>query len=322
MAGASEFLRLSESAHLPSHLRGGVIAIGNFDGVHCGHRAVLDEALAAAGQTGKPAIVFTFEPHPRSLFKPEAPLFRLSSAAQKAAAFAALGFSAVIEQDFTPAFAALSAEDFVRRILIGDLAAACVVAGANFHFGHKRGGTPDFLRRAGQEYGFAVKLIPGQSDGGGALISSSRIRALLAEGNVAAAGRLLGHFYAVKGEIIHGQKLGRTLGFPTANMALPAANGLKYGIYAVYFRAKGRLYQGVASFGRRPTVEAAGRPLLETYLFDFSGDIYGEQAEVLFIGFLRGEEKFASIEALTAQMHKDAAAAKALLAQTPPPAEE
>lgn len=311
--GKRKFLRLKNSAELPAGLRGAVLAIGNFDGVHKGHQAVLQTALARARHSEKPALVFTFEPHPRALFKPDEPVYRLSNAGQKAVIFAAMGFDGVIEQEFSPAFAALSAAEFIREIIVKRCAAACLVAGANFHFGHKRQGTPDYLRQAGQDYGFAVELVSGQNDEKGLLISSSRIRAALARGDIAEANALLGRPYTVEAPIIHGEKLGRTLGFPTANMALPAETKLKFGIYAVYITVDTIRYKGVASFGRRPTVAANGKPLLETYIFDFSGDIYGKQAQVEFIRFLRGEEKFADMESLTAQMHKDALAARKAL---------
>ncbi|KAA6405707.1 bifunctional riboflavin kinase/FAD synthetase [Candidatus Tokpelaia sp.] len=314
MAGTHKFLRLRGSARLPVPLRGAVIAIGNFDGVHQGHKAVLQTALAEARKTGRPALVFTFEPHPKAFFKPEEPLYRLTTAAQKAAYFKAMGFDAVIEQPFTAAFAALSAGDFIQSVLQDRLAASAIIAGANFHFGYKRQGTPAFLQQAGRDSGFITVLVAGKKDKTGKFISSSRIRALLESGEIQEAEALLGHPYTVQGEIIRGRALGQQLGFPTANMALPAATKLRYGIYAVCFRTCGKSYQAVASFGRRPTIEAAGKPLLESFIFDFDRDIYGKQAEVLFVGFLRKEEKFAGIKELMAQMRKDVIAARAVLA--------
>jgi len=314
MAGKHKFLRLSDSAHLPVHLRGAVIAIGNFDGVHKGHQKVLQTALTQARKTGRPALVFTFEPHPRTFFKPEQPVYRLTTAAQKAAYFKIMGFDAVIEQPFTAAFATLSASDFIQSVLQDRLAAGAIIAGSNFHFGHKRQGTPAFLQQAGRDSGFITVLVAGKKDKTGKIISSSRIRTLLEAGEIREAEALLGHPYTVQGKIIRGHALGRQLGFPTANMALSAATKLRYGIYAVYFRLSGKSYQAVASFGRRPTIENAGKPLLESFIFDFDQDIYGKQTEVLFVGFLRGEEKFAGTKELIAQMHKDAIAAKAVLA--------
>lgn len=317
MAAPHRFLRLAGSAPLPARLRGAAVAIGNFDGVHLGHLDVLQTALREARQSGRPALAFTFEPHPRTVFNPQAPVYRLTDAEQKADYFRRLGFDGVIEQAFTADFARISAEDFVRSVLAEKLGASCIIAGVNFHFGHKRQGTPAFLRRAGRDFGFKTLLTDGHRSADGEIISSSRIRRLLENGAAAEANALLGHYYAARGEIIRGRALGRQLGFPTANMALPAETKLKFGIYAVYFRLGGRLYPGVASFGRRPTVETEGAPLLETFIFGFEQDIYGKRAEALFAGFLRGEEKFADTEALIAQMRRDAAAAKALLAVNP-----
>jgi len=319
MAGKHKFLRLRGSARLPAHLRGAVIAIGNFDGAHKGHAAVLQTALAQARKARRPALVFTFEPHPKALFKPAEPVYRLTAAAQKADHFRQMGFDGVIEQPFTAAFAALSAEEFVRSVLHDKMAAGCLVAGADFHFGHKRQGTPAFLQQAGRDLGFGVLLVAGEKDETGEIISSSRIRALLAAGKVQAANALLGRPYAVRGTIIRGRALGRRLGFPTANMALPAGTALKPGIYAVYMRLGDKFYPGAASFGRRPTVESNGALLLETFLFDFCQNLYGRTAEVLFIAFLRAEEKFSGTAGLIAQMHKDTAAAKAALAAAPRP---
>lgn len=310
-------MRLTNYAELPACLRGAVIAIGNFDGIHKGHKKVLQTALRQAQKTGKPAAVFTFEPHPRSFFNPRDPVYRLTNAAQKADFFKNMGFDAVIEQAFTAEFAALTAEDFIRVILCDSIAASGIIAGENFHFGSKRQGTPAFLRETGQKYGLTVLLTAGLKDNTGKLISSGRIRALLENGKIAQANRLLGHIYAVRGKIIHGQALGRQFGFPTANMALPAETKLHFGIYAVYFHLSGAIYRGAASFGRRPTVESAGAPLLETFIFDFDQNIYGKEAEVLFVNFLRGEKKFADTESLIAQMRKDAAQAKKLLTANP-----
>lgn len=311
--------RISSSALLPALLRGGVVAIGNFDGVHRGHQAVLDSALEQAQKLGVPALVLTFEPHPRSVFQPDVPLFRITTPEVRARLLAALGFDAVIEQHFDDAFACLEAEEFVVKILMQDLGVRHVVTGYDFHFGKDRRGDPDFLVAAGKEHGFGVSLIDAFCDEGSDVVSSSRIRTLLSDGDVTQAAGLLGYRYTVEAEISHGKKLGRTLGFPTANMALSQGNGLRHGIYAVRLRrADGSLHDGVASFGRRPTVTDNGEPLLETYLFDFSGDLYGEICQVSLFDFLRGEEKFDSLEALVARMEQDKAEARALLAGVTP----
>lgn len=315
----SAFQRLSGTDALPLDLRGCVVAIGNFDGVHRGHQAVLERALELAKQNGLPALVLTFEPHPRSFFKPDEPVERLTDAVEKAEILRLMGFDAVVEQPFTADFAALSAEDFVRNILVERLHATCVVTGYDFHFGKGRRGTPQFLEQAGELTGFSVSLVDAFSDEGGNLVSSTRVRSLLCAGDVAEAAGLLGYRYRVSGEVIHGQKLGRTLGFPTANMTIDDHVSLKHGIYAVRFRrADGTLHDGVASFGRRPTVTSDGKPLLETFVFDFADDLYGEVAEVSFFGYLRGEVKFNGLDPLIKQMKHDEEEARAVLAGTQP----
>jgi riboflavin kinase/FMN adenylyltransferase len=231
----------------------------------------------------------------------------------------AMGFAAVVEQPFDRAFSCLPAEDFVARILAADLGIAHVVTGYDFHFGKDRRGTPQFLIEAGKRLGFGVTRVDAFCDEGADAVSSSRIRTLLAGGEVAQAAGLLGYRYTVEAEISHGRKLGRTLGFPTANMALPEGTDLAHGIYAVRLRRQnGALHDGVASFGRRPTVTEDGAALLETFLFDFSGDLYGETACVSFFGFLRGEKKFDGLDVLTAQMKRDEAEARALLSGVAP----
>lgn len=313
------FLRLQSPADLPAHLRGAVVAIGNFDGVHRGHQAVLERALELAKEEGRPAVVLTFEPHPRSVFVPDQPVDRLTPAAEKAELMQALGFDAVVEQEFTRAFSQHTAEAFVQSILVDKLAASRVVTGFDFHFGKGRQGGPAFLMDAGERLGFHVTLVDAFRDEGGEIVSSSRVRTLLGEGDVAGAAALLGYRYMVESEVVPGQKLGRTLGFPTANMKLPPETHLKHGIYAVRFRrADGSLHDGVASFGRRPTVETDGLPLLETFLFDFNGDLYGETCTVSFFAYLRGEEKFDSLDALMVQIRRDEEEARAVLAGVQP----
>ncbi len=315
----SAIQRIEGSANLPALLRGGVVAIGNFDGVHRGHQAVLETALGIAREKGVPALVLTFEPHPRSVFRPEQAMFRLTPAPMKARLLGALGFDAVAEQEFTREFSGLSPDDFIRSVLMEGLGISHVVTGFDFHYGKNRGGTPQTLAEAGRNMGFGVTTVEAFSDEDGAVISSSRIRELLSGGEVAEAAGLLGYRYTVEAEVTGGKKLGRTLGFPTANMALVPEVALRHGIYAVRFRrADGTLHDGVASFGRRPTVDEDGAPLLETFLFDFSGDLYGETCAVSLFGFLRGEIKFDGLDALVAQMKRDEEEARALLSGVRP----
>lgn len=311
--------RFHELGGLPAALRGGVVAIGNFDGVHRGHRAVLGCALEGARALGAPALVLTFEPHPRVFFRPEEPLFRLTPAPLKARLLAELGVDAVVELPFDATLAATGPDAFVSGILQEGLAIRRAVTGYDFHFGRNRQGGPAFLMEAGRRHGFGVALVDAFCDEGGGTVSSTRIRQLLEAGEAAEAAGLLGYRFTVEADISHGHKLGRTLGFPTANMVLPAATGLRHGIYAVRLRrADGTLHDGVASFGRRPTVETDGRVLLETFLFDFSDDLYGETCTVSFFGFLRPELKFDGLEPLVAQMERDADEARALLSGVRP----
>ncbi len=313
------FHRNEKKEPLPLPLKGGVVAIGNFDGVHRGHRAVLDRALELARARNLPALVLTFEPHPRTVFKPDTPVFRLTPAPLKARLLEAEGFQSVIEYPFDREFSERSAEDFVKSVLVEWLGAAVVVTGFDFHFGKGREGGPAFLMQAGTRHGFDVTLVDAFRDEGAEVVSSSRIRDELASGDVAAAAGLLGYRFTVEAEVIGGQKLGRTLGYPTANMALPPEVELKPGIYAVRFRrADGTLYDGVASFGHRPTVTDDGAALLETYVFDFSGDLYGEVCSVSFFGHLRDELKFDGLDPLVVQMRRDEEEARALLSGVTP----
>jgi riboflavin kinase/FMN adenylyltransferase len=313
------FHRNEKKEPLPEALRGGVIAIGNFDGVHRGHRAVLDRALELAEARGVPALVLTFEPHPRSIFRPETPVFRLTPAPLKARILEAIGFRSVIEYPFDREFSQRSADEFVNSILVDWLGASAVVTGFDFHFGKGREGGPAFLMAAGKRHGFDVTLVDAFRDEGADVVSSSRIRSLLCEGDVAGAAGLLGYRFTVESEVIGGQKLGRTLGYPTANMALAPETELKAGIYAVRFRRPdGAIHDGVASFGYRPTVTENGAALLETYVFDFSGDLYGEICSVSFFGHLRDELKFDGLEPLVAQIRRDEEEARAMLSGVRP----
>ncbi|MGB7253483.1 MAG: bifunctional riboflavin kinase/FAD synthetase, partial [Xanthobacteraceae bacterium] len=286
-----------------------------FDGVHRGHKAVIAAAQQRAAGLGRPAAALTFEPHPRSFFHPGEPLFRLTDATTKLRLLAATGLDGAIVLTFDEALANLSAEDFVGRILVERFAVAGAAIGFNFHFGASRTGSPDFLVAEGKRHGFAVDIVPPLRDGGRP-VSSQPIREALAGGRLDAAAELLGYPWFLSGTVIHGDKRGRELGFPTANLKPDPSCGLRHGIYAVRAAVGGRRYDGVASFGRRPMFDA-GTVLLEIFLFDFSGDLYGADMDVAFIGFLRDEAKFASAEDLIRQMQEDARLARQVLGRTP-----
>jgi riboflavin kinase/FMN adenylyltransferase len=296
-------------------LDGAVVAIGNFDGVHRGHRAVIAAALARAKALGRKAAALTFEPHPRSFFRPDEPLFRLTNERAKLRLLAATGLSGAIVLRFDAALAGLSAQDFVERVLVDRFAVAGVAIGFDFHFGLNRAGSPDYLAAQGAKLGFAVDVVPRFEDAGRP-VRSGPIRAALAADRVAEANELLGYPWFVSAEVVHGDKRGRDLGYPTANLRLDPACGLKHGIYAVRVGVGGRRYDGVASFGRRPMFDQ-GTVLLEAFLFDFSGDLYGEVIDVAFIDWIRPELKFDSVEDLVRRMNEDARLARAALAAAP-----
>jgi riboflavin kinase / FMN adenylyltransferase len=296
-------------------LDGAVVAIGNFDGVHRGHRAVIAAVLARAKALGRAAAALTFEPHPRSFFRPEEPLFRLTDERAKLRLLAATGLGGAIVLRFDAALAGLSAQDFVERILVGRFAVAGVAIGPDFHFGLKRAGSPDYLAAQGAKLGFAVDVVPRFEDAGRP-VRSGPIRAALAAGRVAEANELLGYPWFVSAEVVHGDKRGRDFGYPTANLRLDPACGLKHGIYAVRAGVGGHRYDGVASFGRRPMFDQ-GTVLLEVFLFDFSGDLYGEVIDVAFIDWIRPELKFDRVEDLVRRMNEDARLARAALSAAP-----
>jgi riboflavin kinase/FMN adenylyltransferase len=289
-----------------------VAAIGNFDGVHRGHRHLLDMAL----RSGKPAAVVTFEPHPRIFFQPDKPLFRLTPEPVKLEIFARLGLTGAFVLRFDRMLASLTPEEFVLR-LARELRLSGVVIGHDFHFGRGREGNPermsDLCRTLGLDCFVAPAIVEGSQP-----VSSSAIRAALEAGDVATANKLLGYRWFVRAQVRHGDKRGRELGYPTANMRLPDDCRLRHGIYAVRASVNGQPVDGVASFGRRPTFDN-GAPLLETHLFDFQGDLYGRTFDVEFIGWIRGEERFDGIEALIAQMGRDSEEARRMLktARTP-----
>lgn len=295
-------------------LRGAVVAIGNFDGVHRGHRAVIGAAMNRAQALGRPAAVMTFEPHPRAFFNPGEPLFRLTDEAAKLRLLASTGLDGAIVLTFDAALAKLTADEFVSQILIDRFAVSGAVIGFNFHFGMKRAGSPEFLRAEGKERGFAVEVVPRFEDNGRP-VSSGPIREALAEGKVREADEFLGYPWFITGTVIHGDKRGRELGFPTANIRLDANCALRYGIYAVRVRVNGRAIDGVANFGRRPMFDT-GAVLLEIFLFDFSGDLYGQTLDVAFIEWIREERMFDSAAALVGQMKEDSRLALEALARS------
>ena len=295
--------------------RGAVVAIGNFDGVHRGHRSVLAAAQARARQIGRPALALTFEPHTRAYFRPGEPFFRLTDARAKLRLLAGTGLDGAVVLPFDAALAGLTAEDFVRQVLVERLSVAGAAVGFDFHFGQARKGSPDFLAAEGRKLGFPVDVVAPLADDGRP-VSSSAIRAALGAGQVAEAAALLGYPWFVTAAVIHGDKRGRDLGFPTANLRLDPACGLAHGIYAVRVGLGERRYEGVASFGRRPTFDN-GAPLLEVFLFDFKGDLYGATLDVALIGFIRPELRFDSVDALVARMRQDSVEARALLAADP-----
>jgi riboflavin kinase/FMN adenylyltransferase len=312
---AQAFRVVRDNADVPAALTGAVAAIGNFDGLHRGHQAVIAAAVARARALDCAALALTFEPHPRAFFRPQEPLFRLTDENAKLRLLAASGLDGALALTFDAAFAALSAEEFVRTILVERLAIAGAMIGYNFHFGRGREGSPAFLKEQGARLGFAVEVLPPLQHQGRP-VSSSAIRAALAEGRVAEAADLLGHPWFVSGTVLHGDKRGRDLGYPTANLRLDPACGLRHGVYAVRVGRGEQRYDGVASFGRRPTFDN-GAPLLEVFLFDYSGDLYGTTLDIAFIDWIRPELKFDSVEALVRQMDEDATRARMALAKAP-----
>lgn len=301
---------------VPDAMRGCVLALGNFDGVHRGHAELAHAAVALAHQQGARAAAFTFEPHPRSVFDPEHPVFRLTPPALKIELLAQVGLSPTFVLPFDRSVAAISAESFVDDLLLGRLGAAGLVCGYDFHFGKGRTGSPEMLQARAGAAGVPVAVVPPYS-WAGEPVSSTLVRSALEQGDVAHAAGLLGRPWFVRGAVRHGDKRGRDLGFPTANMHLSRDCRLRYGIYAVRMRIDGVWRDGVASFGSRPTFDD-GAPRLETFVFDFSGDLYGSEVDVAFVAWLRGEEKFDTLEALIAQMDADSLRARDILGRTPP----
>jgi riboflavin kinase/FMN adenylyltransferase len=305
--------RLDGHLPIPEPLRGGVLALGNFDGFHLGHQAVVGRAVRHARDEGRPAIVATFDPHPVRHFKPDTPPFRLTTLDQRLDLFGAAGADAMLVIPFDAAMAATRAEDFITDLLLARYGAAGVVTGADFVFGKGRGGDVVTLADHARRLGFFTEMVSPVGDTGD-IVSSSRIRAALQAGDPATAARLLTRPFSVRGTVQHGDKNGRKLGFPTANIDMGQYLRPRYGIYAVTGHlADGRVLKGAANLGIRPNFDPP-KELLEPHFFDFDGDLYGQQIDVAFHAFLRPEAKFDSLDALMAQMARDCDAARAVLA--------
>lgn len=307
-------LRLDNRMPVPEPLRGAVLALGNFDGFHQGHQAVVGEAIRWARAEGRPAIVATFDPHPVRHFKPDAQPFRLTTLDQRQELFAAAGADAMLVLHFDTAMAAMTAPAWAEEMLVRHMGAAGVVTGDDFTFGKARGGNPQVLSEIGARHGMEGRTVGPVSDGEGT-ISSSRIRHALKTGDCETAARLLTRPFSIRGRVQHGDKLGRTIGFPTANIDMATYLRPLYGIYAVTGRMPdGRVVTGAANIGIRPTFDPP-KELLEPHFFDFAGDLYGQEIEVAFHHFLRPEAKFDSLDALIEQMGRDCDRAKELLAK-------
>jgi riboflavin kinase / FMN adenylyltransferase len=311
------FLVCRDSDPVPTALQGAVVAIGNFDGVHRGHQALLAAVRDAAGRQRRPCAVLTFEPHPRAFFNPDAPLFRLTPEPVKLALLERFGLDGAFVRRFDGDLASMSAEEFVTGLLVGELRISGLAVGHDFHFGRGREGTPARLEELCRANGLGCTVMAAISEGG-CIVSSTAIRAALERGDVALANRLLGYRWFVRTDVRHGDARGRTLGYPTANLRLGEDCRLRHGIYAVRAILDGRAFDAVASFGRRPTFDN-GAPLLEVHLFDFAGDLYGRVLDVEFVGWIRGEERFDTVEALVARMDRDSEQARRMLADDPAP---
>lgn len=305
--------RLDGGAAVPDALAGAIVALGNFDGFHLGHQAVVARAVDRARAEGRPALVATFDPHPVRHFRPDAEPFRLTTLDQRARLFAEAGADGMVVFHFDAALAALPADVFIAERLIGALRVTGVVTGEDFTFGHAKSGNIATLRAAGERVGFSVDTV-GAVLLDGEPVSSTRVRAALKGGDPRGATRLLTRPFAIEGVVQHGDKLGRTIGYPTANLDMGPYLRPTYGIYAVRGRlADGRVLNGAANLGVRPTFDPP-KELLEPHFFDFSDDLYGQVIEVELIEWLRAEAKFDSLDALVAQMDLDCARARELLA--------
>lgn len=293
--------------------RGASVAIGNFDGVHLGHQSVIRVAANAAPDA--PLGIMTFEPHPRQYFAPDAPAFRLMGSAARASRLEKLGVERLYELNFNNALAGLAPEAFAREVIVDGLGLAHVVVGADFCFGRARAGDAATLQRFGDEMGFGVTIAPLLATGD-LVVSSTAIRTALTEGRPRDAAAMLGHWHRIEGPVIGGEQRGRTLGYPTANMSIEGLHLPRFGVYAVLIDVlegpHAGSYHGVASLGVRPMF-GGEVPNIETFLFDFSGDLYGAPLSIGLVGYLRGEEVFDGLDALITQMDADSAQARAIL---------
>jgi len=304
--------RLTLAGGVPDHLKGSIVALGNFDGFHLGHQAVVSRAVARAFHERRPVVVATFDPHPVKFFKPDVPPFRLTSLDQRETLFAHAGADAMLVFEFNEELRSTSAEDFVGKLLAGTIAAAGVVTGDDFGFGKGRAGNVELLRTLGAEFGIVAEAVaPVIIDG--ERVSSGRIREALKAGDTGTSTHLLTRDFAIEGVVQRGDARGRELGYPTANLNLGDYQRPRYGIYAVRVTLEdGTEHPGVASLGVRPTFDPP-QELLEAHLFDFDGDLYGQRIEVALHAFIRDERKFDSVDALVAEMRNDEAEARRLL---------
>ncbi|MCP1169686.1 bifunctional riboflavin kinase/FAD synthetase [Limimaricola litoreus] len=306
---------LSDLSDITATDRGAAAAIGNFDGVHLGHRAVIDLARDEADRLRAPLGVMTFEPHPREYFAPDAPPFRLMNRAARAHRLEKIGVERLFELPFDAALAALTPEAFARDVIARGLGLRHVVIGADFRFGKGRAGDAAMLAELGRAHGFGVTASPLIALDAGE-VSSTAIRHALSEGRPRDAAAMLGHWHRLEGEVIHGEKRGRELGYPTANMAVAGLHMPRFGVYAVKVDVlegpHAGSYDGAASIGVRPMF-GENQPNCETFLFDFKGDLYGTEISVALVEYLRGEERFDGLDALIAQMDADCARAREVL---------
>jgi len=304
---------------LPLEVQNAAIAVGNFDGVHLGHKEVINEAGIIARQKGVPWAVLTFEPHPRSVFQKDPPAFRLTPFRAKAHELEKLGVDAMIVQRFNRSFSERPAEDFIKEVLVKGFGAHHIVAGYDFVFGHNRGGNCELLLSMGQTHGFGFTAVSAVESPDGRVYSSTRVRKCLQGGDPIGASEILGRPHAIEGRVAPGEQLGRTLGFPTANIYLGHGLRPKRGIYAVRAEildgAEPRIVDGVANIGNRPTVGGTG-DLLEVFVFDFDEDLYGKRLRVSLIDFIRPEVKFDGLDELKAEMILDAEKARHILKTT------
>lgn len=304
---------IENPAQVPDELQGGVLALGNFDGVHRGHQAVIGEAMALGRSSGRPVGVMTFDPHPRKFFQPNATMFTLTPTQQKISLFNALGCDFAGIMTFDESLAGLSGDAFIHDVLHRTWHAGHIVVGYNFFFGKGRSGSPQLLAEIGQEVGFGVTVLSPASDDG-EVFSSSAVRDFLRAGDVRGAAEVLGYWWTVAGVVESGAGIGKQIGYPTANVMLESGQDLHHGIYAARVRIDGRRFDAAAYLGRRPTFDN-GIAKLEVYLFDFDSNLYGHEINVELIGFIRPDQSFENAEALVAQMDDDCARARSILAK-------